>query len=391
MTRIPFILLALVAASAAACNNAHDLRESVTRTPLPVNTARVSFEQAAERLEAGGVVAAAQSAMLSARLVAPVVEVRVKAGDRVNAGDVLLTLDGRDVADQARHATATATAAEKTLAQARSAQVAADAEHKLATAWHGRIRELHSRKSATEHERDEADARLASAAARAAGARAAIDVAEANVAAARAAAGAALTTESFTIIRAPFDALVTERLIDPGNLAAPGTPLLRVESVGERRVEVTVDESRARFINPGDRAEVIVDGAGDNGGDAAMAGTVSEVARLIAADRRAFMVKVVLPPHSSARTGSFARVVFRGAPTRTLVIPQDAVRRHGQVASVFVVADNQARMRLIQLGESFGDTVSVLAGLEAGEMVVTTPAPELVDGYPVTTQAGARQ
>ena len=128
-----------------------------------------------ERLEAGGVVAALETAALSSRMVATIADVRVKAGDRVRAGDVLVTLDARDVTEHTGQARAGAVAAEKALAQARTEQTTAEAEHRLAVAWQKRIATLHARNSATDQERDEAEARLAAAAARVSGAQAGIE------------------------------------------------------------------------------------------------------------------------------------------------------------------------------------------------------------------------
>ena len=119
----------------------------------------------------------------------------------------------------------------------------------------------------------------------------------------------------------------------------------------------------------------------------ALEGVVTEVARAVAADQRAFTVKVTLPGTVTARTGSFARVLFRGAPRRGLVVPTTAIRRHGQVASVFVVQDGVVRMRLVQVGVSTSAGMEVLAGLDAGESIVTSPPPGLVDGAPVTVGA----
>ena len=100
------------------------------------------------------------------------------------------------------------------------------------SAWQARIETLHARNSATDQERDEAQARLSAAAARLAGTQAGIEGADAHLASARAAVAVATATEAFTTVRAPFDGLVTERLIDPGNLAAPGTPLIRLSGSG---------------------------------------------------------------------------------------------------------------------------------------------------------------
>jgi hypothetical protein len=107
---------------------------------------------------------------------------------------------------------------------------------------------------------------------------------------------------------------------------------------------------------------------------------VSEVARAVGADQRAFTVKVDLPPAARPRSGSFARVIFRGAARRALVVPDSSIRRQGQVTSVWVVREDVALLRLVRTGAWSPDGVEVLAGLEAGESIVTSPAPRLVDG-----------
>ena len=83
------------------------------REPIPVTVAPVATIDTAERLEAGGVVAARESASISSRIVATIGGIRVKAGDRVRAGDVLITLDARDVTEHTGQARASAVAAEK--------------------------------------------------------------------------------------------------------------------------------------------------------------------------------------------------------------------------------------------------------------------------------------
>jgi RND family efflux transporter MFP subunit len=255
-------------------------------------------------------------------------------------------------------------------------------------AWRERIAALHTRGSSTDQERDEADARLAAASARLAGAVAGIESADAQIASARAAVGAATATESFTTIRAPFDGLVTERLTDAGNLAAPGVPLVRVDADGARHALVRVDEARAGYVRPGDRVRVEIQPL-EAGGQSRheTEGIVIEVAQAAGAAQRAFTVKVSIPATVTARTGSFARVIFRGAARRAVFVPAHAVQRFGQVASVFVVQDGVARLRLIQAGVSSSESVEVLAGLDAGETIVSSPLARVADGVAVVTDA----
>jgi RND family efflux transporter MFP subunit len=393
MTRLGRLLAAGTAATFAAaglagCGASRHDAEPAAQPPVAVTTAPAAAVDLSERVEAGGIVAARESALISSRLVATIVGVAVRAGDQVRAGDVLVTLDARDVGASARQATAGALAAEQALAQARSAHAAAEADQRLATAWHTRIVTLHGRKAATDQERDEADARLAAATERVHGVRAGIEAAGASLTAAREAAGAAATTASFAVLRAPFAGVVTERLTDPGNLASPGVPLLRLEALGAREIRVRVDEARATQVRPGDRVQVIVDAGNEAAAPGAVLdGTVREVARTVAADPLAFTVTVALPASAAPPLGGFARVRFAGAPRRGLAVPASAIRRHGQVTSVFVARDGVARMRLVHVGPAGPDGVEVLAGLDAGEAVVVSPPARLQDGAPIRATA----
>ena len=384
------IALSAAVSGVSACRHSKDVQET-SRPPIDVSVVPVTVVDTAERLEAGGVVAAEETASVSSRLVATIDTIRVKAGDRVRAGDVLVTLDARDVLERTQQARATSMAAEKLLVQARTLESAAEAEHRLAAAWNKRITALHARKSATDQERDEADARLSGAAARLAAAQAAIGVAEANLGSARSAVGAAAATESYITIRAPFDGLVTQRLTDPGNLAAPGVPLVRIESDGARQVLVRVDEARAAYVRPGDAVDVEIDEVAESAPrPKSLAGVVAEVARAIGSDQRAFTVKVTVSNAVTARSGTFARVIFRGAPRRALLIPTNAIHRYGQVSSVYVVQDGAARLRLVQPGPSSAAGIEILAGLDAGESVVTSSIGRLVDGSRVEVDSAPK-
>lgn len=377
------IVLGLTAGGGFACSGggSHAPAEPAA-DPMTVTVAPAATIATAERLEAGGTIAALETAALSSRIVATIAGVQVKSGDRVRKGDVLVTLDARDTVEHAQQARASAVAAEKALTQMRNEHRAAEAEHQLAAAWHRRITALHGRNSATDHERDEAQARLAAAGARVASAQATVEFADANLSAARSAAGAATASESYATLRAPFDGQIIERLTDPGNLAAPGVPLLRIESGGSRQAVVRVDEARALYVHAGDLVDVEIDDAGEE--QAALQGSVAEVARAIGADQRAFTVKVSLPRSVTARSGTFARVIFRGRPRQAVVVPERAIRRHGQMTSAFVVQDGVARLRLIQAGSSTAAGVEILAGLDAGELVVIAAPPALADGTKVT-------
>ena len=372
MTRITTLLLSTALAGCSTGQAASDPPDATK--PMPVTTARVSITDVASAVDSGGVVQARITATLSARILATVREVRVSPGDRVRAGQPLVVLDGGDLAAGARAARSAALAAEQG-AQAAAAELqSAEAGLALARASHDRIASLQARRSATEQELDDAIAMLRGAEARVTGASARVSQAAAAVESARASSDQASTTESFTTIAAPFDGLVTGKMVEPGITASPGVPLLRLEDTRGFRLEVHVDASRAGWVRNGDRVPVFMDA-----GTSSINGTVIEVGRAVDADARAFLVKIALPDAPGLRSGEFGKARLAGAPRRVLTVPPSAIIRRGQVTSVFVVDNDVARVRLVNLSES-----EVLAGLAASEVVILSPPAGLVDGRRVS-------
>ena len=314
------------------------------------------------------------TATITARILAPVREVRVSPGDRVRAGQTLIVLDGGDLTAGARAARSAALAAEQGSKAAAAEIQAAEAGLVLARASHDRVAGLQARRSATAQELDDATATLRSAEARVAGASARALQAASTVESARAASDQASTTASFTTIAAPFDGMVTGKMVEPGNMASPGMPLLRLEDTRGFRLEVRVDESRIGEIRNGDSVPIVL-GTGTN----PVAGTVAEVSRAVDADARAFLVKIALPDAPGLRSGEFGKARFGGPPRRALTIPAAAIVRRGQLTSVFVVDHGVATVRLVNVNES-----EVLAGLTESEMVILSPPAGVTDGRRVS-------
>jgi RND family efflux transporter MFP subunit len=364
----------LMSAALAGCSGRAAAAPADEAEPIAVAIAQVAMTDVASAIDSGGVVQARTTATITARVLAPVREVRVSAGDQVREGQTLVVLAGDDLAAGARAARSAALAAEQASNAAAAELQAADAGLALARASHDRIAGLEARRSATAQELDDFTATLRSAEARVAGASARALQAAAAVDSARAASDQASTTASFTTIAAPFDGILTEKTVEPGNMASPGLPLLRLEDTRGFRLEVRVDESRIGQIRNGDSVPVFV-GARTT----AIKGTVVEVSRAVDADARAFLVKIALPDAPGLRSGEFGKARFGGTPRRALTIPSSAIVRHGQLTSVFVVDTGVARVRLVNLSES-----EVLAGLTESEEVILSPPAGLTDGRRVS-------
>lgn len=368
------VAAALSAAGLTACAATQANGSAETAPPIAVLDAPVRMADIDTGIESGGLVQAQTTAAITSRLLASVREVRVLPGDRVRRGQTLIVLDGDDLAAAARAARGAAAAAAQGANAAAADLRAADAALTLARASQERVAVLHARHSATDQELDDATAMLRSAEARAAGASARVQQTASAVDSARAAGDQAAATASFTIITAPFDGVVTDKMVEPGNMASPGMPLLRLEDTRRFHLDIRVDESRAATIRPGDRVPVRLGTA-----TSALDGTVTEVSRAVDADARAFRVKIALPDLPGLRSGEFGKARFAGPARRALAVPPSAVIRRGQLTSVFVIDEGRARIRLVDIRDS-----EVVAGLTESERVILSPPAGLTDGRHVT-------
>lgn len=201
-------------------------------------------------------------------------------------------------------------------------------------------------------------------------ARAAVDQARAG----SQAAGVMLT---YSTITAPFDGLVTARFVDPGSMATPGVPMLVIADDSEYRLEATVPEKLAELVDVGVRVKAKL--------DALQAEWDAGVVQVIpAADpaSHSLLVKARLPLDPSVYSGLFGRLILPSGSRETLTVPETAVWREGSLTGVFVIADDKAELRMVQLGTVHDGAVEVNSGLEAGE-VIAAETTGLSDGAPV--------
>jgi RND family efflux transporter MFP subunit len=204
----------------------------------------------------------------------------------------------------------------------------------------------------------------------------------AQVSQSQAALSMARVARGYAVIAAPFDGVVSGRMADPGAMAAPGVPLLRVQG-GAMRLEAAVPESALRRLRQGGRIEVALDATGGK----LVMGTVAEIAPQGDAASHTFNVKIDLPQGAGARSGMFGRArIVLGTEARMLVASRSVVQREG-LSYVSVVGEGSvARLRLITVGEADGDRLPVLSGLSQGDRIVADAAQGIPDGAKVNAQ-----
>ncbi len=345
------LALALALVLSLACGGHEPAAEMAEPSPVRAALATAERVEAPRQVELYGTVEAERTAAVSARVMAMVTAVHVQVGDAVRSGQLLLEIDPQ--------------AAQGQLDQARGALTQARAALALAERNYQRFQGLAEADAAAELELDMARMQHEQA-------LGAVEQAEGAVAAAGAVA-------ADSRVRAPFAGRVAGRMVEIGDLAAPGRPLLRLESAGARRLRLAVPESLA--LRPGlavgDPVPVAIDARPDLG---RLTGTVVE--RTPGADpaSHSFEIKVALPV-ADLPSGAAGRAWVAGEPRAQVVVPAGAVLRRGGMSVVVVRdADGRAATRVVTLGGPVGEgRVEVLSGLAGGETVLldlaAPPAP----------------
>lgn len=353
-------------------------------TAVTVQIATVRLERAPRYYEAVGTVEARQNATLAAKVMGTIQSVNAREGDVVARDAVLVAIVSQQLDAGFTGARAGLEAAIKARDAAAAAHQAATAQARLAAATHQRYRSLAVGESVSAQELDEVRARQDAAAAAQSRAAAGLEAAEQQVMQARAALVAAGADRGDTFVRAPFDGRVTARLVEPGDLAAPGRPLLTLEADEGFRVRMPLPEDHRGAVYPGQPLAVNLPALGPEWFPA----PVEEILPTTDAATRSVEVRLGLPPRNDVGAGLFARVRVPVGETETLRVPQTAVVHQGQLAGVFAVdEDATARFVLVRTGTTEEGRIEILSGLQDGQRVVANPPATLQHGHRVREAA----
>jgi RND family efflux transporter MFP subunit len=365
VTLVPLVLILMF----VACSSERRSVSAAPETVSDVSVVSVQTTNIPDIVESVGTLRAAETTQLAAQMMGNIVQVRVHEGDHVQRGQVLAVIDDAQPRAALDRSTAAALAAEQEIS-------ASEADFTLADATFKRYQTLYDRKSVSPQEFDEIKARYQAAQARR-------EMARAGRAQAKAALQQARTALSYTHILAPFDGLITEKKADVGTLATPGMPIFTVEDLRRYRLEATVNETDLRYVRQGEPVSVLIDALGDR----ELKGKVTEIVPAANPESRSFLVKVELPSDPALRSGLFGRAQFTRGERAGLLIPRTAVVERGQLQGIYVVDLNRiAGLRYITLGKPAAQQVEVLAGLQAGETLISDPGSRELSGKKIESR-----
>jgi RND family efflux transporter MFP subunit len=358
---VSFVLL-------AGCHSDQSSRAAV---PQNVQARIVESRQQEEplTLRATGTLHARESVIVSAQVMGRIERVFVHEGDMVRAGQVLIELDAAALRASADQATAAAKATEKELAAAQS-------DAGLAKSTLERYKQLQVQKSVSPQELDEVERRAEASNARADAVRAQGDAARAQISGASA-------MLSYARLRAPFSGVVTARLADPGTMAAPGVPLLQLESDGPLQLQATIDESNIAAVRKGMKISLTINGAQTS----EITGTVAEVIPAADPASHSFLVKIDVPHSKELRSGMYGTAEIATGKHQVIAVPRSAVVLRGSLPCAYVLDSNGiAQLRYLTLGNAQGNVVEVLSGISPAEKLVNDPADRDLAGKHIEAQ-----
>jgi RND family efflux transporter MFP subunit len=354
-----FTILSLSAILFISCGK--DKKELTnTEAPIAVKVSGISADNQSEFVTASGKIEAENSANVSTRMMGYVTKINVKVGQKVNAGQLLVSINNTDL-------------------QAKKAQV--DASILQATAGYNNAKKdyerfvaLFAQQSASQKELDDMTSRY--------------EMAKASLEGAKQMRNEVMAQFNYSNITAPFSGVVTNTFVKEGDMANPGMPLVSIEGTNQMQVTAMVSESDITAIQNGMKAKVLVKSTNEE-----FSGTVTEVSSSAKNTGGQYLVKLNLSKiDKKVLAGMFVNVQFpilnktkeTTNSTDKVVVPESALVHQGQLTGIYTIGnENTAILRWLRIGKSFGNQVEVLSGLNSNEQYIVSAEGKLYNGAKV--------
>jgi membrane fusion protein, multidrug efflux system len=386
-----FIIPVLAAAIASACSAGSAKTKEQASAPAAVAAAPVAAVERpiARFIRATGTLMAEEQADVAAETAGRVVSAPVERGTPVSQGAELIRLSAAETDAQLKEAEANAAQIEARLGLTSGAfdvnavpEVQnAKASYDLAQNEFGRIKSLLDQRVVSQSEYEQRRTQMEAA-------RQQYDAAKNGAAqqfqslqAARARVSLARKAFADTVVRAPFNGVVAQRLVSVGDYVTKGMKVAIVVRVNPLRAQLTIPEQSVSAVAVGQPVSFEVDAYPGR----QFEGKVKYVSPSLQADQRALTVEALVPnPAGELKPGLFATArIEQPARTPGVLVPTAAVHTRSGTSRVFVVTGDHVEERIVTTGQPLGDLVEITKGLKVGERVATKNVAQLVDGATV--------
>jgi RND family efflux transporter MFP subunit len=314
-------------------------------------------------INASGHIEAVETATISTKMMGYIIQLNVKVGDKVKAGQVLGTINNTEIMAKRAQTDAMITEAEANLSSA--------------SKDYGRFMKLYDQQSASAKELDNVTLQYNSA--------------KARVEAAKQMRNEVRAMLSNTTLIAPFSGIVVQKLAEAGTLATPGMPLLILEKSGSFQVNASIPESQISQVKLNDKVKVTIKSTGVE-----FNGMVVEINPSSQFSGGQYIIKISVPDSEKKEmlAGMYVNIFIPGKgdslkeiSDNVVLVPQSAIVNKDQLKGLYTIsANNTALLRWVRLGRVFGDEVEVISGLDKTESFILSSEGKLYNGAPVTVK-----
>jgi len=330
----------------------------------PEHITIVETQDVTQMYEAVGTIRPLTESVIESQISAQVIKISCVPGTAVKKGQLLIKLDARRLSAQHKQAKEGLSVAKNQLKQTYKSMDEAKAGLEQAKAAYNRTRKLFDAGIVPSQKLEIDKAGFLQAKARLEKSQETEQAAKSSIRNAREIVKEAWIALGYSEINSPADGVVAERMIDPGDIAVPGKPLLIIQTSGALRLEANVREGLINRIILGNNYQVHIKTIGKT-----VVSRIEEIVPYADPATRTFLVKASLPVTPGIYPGMFGRLLIPVEKTQTLLIPQSAVIQVGQLELVHVKKENTWQSVYIKTGKRFGSKIEVLAGLTGNETI----------------------
>lgn len=331
----------------------------ITQTDSTVNVVVSKVSASSDdRINLSGQLSSKQTAAISTRMMGYITAVHVKIGDKVQKGQLLISIASQDIAAKQAQADAGVSQAVAALENARK-----DYE---------RYKVLYNQQSASQKELDNMTLQYRSALAQLTAAKEMRKEADANM--------------SYANLTAPFSGIITQKMADVGSMANPGMPLLMLEQAGSYQVSAYATESQIALLHTGMPLSVNIGSS-----DKILNATISEISQSAENSGGQYLIKAGIPKNESTGLypGTFVNISIpvkarSSVDDNQVWVPVSAIVHQDELDGIYTVSnDNRAMLRWLRLGKTQGGLVEVLSGLSPNDAFISSTDGRLFNGVPV--------
>jgi len=340
----------------SGCSKEPNQASAPISPPVGAQVMTIAPQEITETYNTSGTVIADDRVEIASRLMGYIRDLKVREGNLVKKGELLLTIDPTEI--------------EAHLAEARARSAQAKARADEAELDFKRFKTLYERRLISASQFQKADVELQVA-------REEMRVSQANEKRIQ-------VQLQYAEIKSPVDGVVVRKFKQAGDITTPGAPILTIDNPDNIVLKTFIKEDHIKQVQVGDRISVTVDAAGLK-----TSATISQVVSSGDPRTHSYLVKATLDETTGVRIGMFARAEFSIGYKWGILIPKAAIVYRADMPAVYIVDENNvAHFRMVRIGRHIKGEEEILAGLRGNERIVLSSDLPVFTGTAIVPHSG---